>query len=98
MPTTELTDHYSRRFNKNFEDLRNHVFSTGGLVESQLPQAIKTITDLERIGDGAERIGFLTSRRATMGRPIGEHVIYMVQGRDVRHTAAPGATDTDYRE
>lgn len=48
---------------------------------------IKTITDLERIGDEAEKIGFLASRLATMTRPpnnyrelkqLGKHVGQMV--------------------
>ncbi|MFK8052763.1 MAG: phosphate signaling complex protein PhoU [Woeseiaceae bacterium] len=49
---------------------------------------IKTITDLERIGDEAEKIGFLASKLATMDRPrgsyrelksMGSHVKRMVQ-------------------
>jgi phosphate transport system protein len=225
MEASDLTDHISRRFNKDIEDLRNAVLSMGGLVESQLSLAItaivsgdselglqvakddykvnnfevdideecgrilatrgptagdlrlivaiiKTITDLERIGDEAEKIGFLASKLAAMDRPpdsyrelktlgmnafarldveeawevvredervdeeyeaiqrqcitfmmedprsikrvmnvtwcarslerIGDHakniceyVIYMVQGRDVRHTGIPESIETE---
>jgi phosphate transport system protein len=117
MEASNFTDHISRRFNKDIEDLRNTVLSMGGLVETQLSKAIaaivsgdselglkvanddykvnnlevdideecsrilatrapaagdlrlivaiiKTITDLERIGDEAEKIGFLASKLA----------------------------------
>lgn len=49
---------------------------------------IKTITDLERIGDEAEKIGFLASRLATMEQPedhyrelknLGSHVRVMLE-------------------
>ena len=141
MEPTGLTDHISRRFNKDIEDLRNNVLAMGGLVESQLSLAItaivtgdsalglqvaeddykvnnlevnideecgrilatraptagdlrlivaiiKTITDLERIGDEAEKIGFLASKLAAMDRPsdsyrelktLGQHVSHMVR-------------------
>lgn len=141
MQTSDLTDHISRRFNEDIEDLRNSVLAMGGLVESQLSKAIvaivsgdselglkvahddykvngmevsideecsrilatrapaagdlrlivaiiKTITDLERIGDEAEKIGFLASRLAAMDRPtdsyrelktLGNHVSHMLR-------------------
>ena len=141
MDASDLTDHISRRFNKDIEDLRNNVLTMGGLVESQLSLAIKaivsgdselglkvahddykvnnlevnideecsrilatrapaagdlrlivaiikTITDLERIGDEAEKIGFLASQLAVMDRPsdsyrelknLGNHVLQMVR-------------------
>lgn len=50
---------------------------------------IKTITDLERVGDEAEKIGFLASKLATMDRPpdsyrelknLGNHVMHMLRG------------------
>ena len=141
MEASELTDHISRRFNKDIEDLRNMVLAMGGLVEKQLSKAItavvrgdselglkvahddykvnnlevsideecsrliatrapaagdlrlivaiiKTITDLERIGDEAEKIGFLASKLAGMDRPsdsyrelknLGTHVSHMLR-------------------
>ena len=141
MEASELTDHISRRFNKDIEDLRNSVLAMGGLVETQLSKAIaavvsgdselglkvakddykvnnlevtideecsrilatrapaagdlrlivaiiKTITDLERIGDEAEKIGFLASKLAAMDRPVdsyrelknlGHHVSHMLR-------------------
>lgn len=141
MQASDLTDHISRRFNKDLEDLRNMVLSMGGLVETQLSRAIaaivsgdselglkvanddykvnnfevsideecsrilatrapaagdlrlivaiiKTITDLERIGDEAEKIGFLASKLAAMDRPtdsyrelknLGNHVSHMLR-------------------
>ena len=141
MEASDLSDHISRRYNKDIEELRNSVLSMGGLVETQLSKAIaaivsgdselglkvanddykvnnlevsideecgrllatrapaagdlrlivaiiKTITDLERIGDEAEKIGFLASRLAAMDRPadsyrelktLGNHVSHMLR-------------------
>jgi len=141
MEASDLNDHISRRYNKDIEDLRSSVLAMGGLVESQLSQAIsaivsgdselglqvarddyqvnnlevnideecgrilatrapaasdlrlivaiiKTITDLERIGDEAEKIGFLASKLAAMDRPpdsyrelktLGNHVSHMLR-------------------
>ncbi len=141
MEAQGLSEHISRRFNKDIEDLRNRVLAMGGLVESQLTRAIsaivsgdselglqvahddvkvnemevgideecsrilatraptardlrlivaiiKTITDLERIGDEAEKIGFLASKLASMDRPtdsyrelknLGNHVAHMLR-------------------
>ena len=141
MEASNFSDHISRRFNKDIEDLRNTVLSMGGLVETQLSLAIaaivsgdselglkvakddykvnnlevdideecsrilatrapaagdlrlivaiiKTITDLERIGDEAEKIGFLASKLAGMDRPadsyrelknLGSHVSHMLR-------------------
>ncbi len=141
MEASDITDHISRRFNKDLEDLRNSVLNMGGLVEQQLSSAIaaivsgdselglqvanddykvnqlevnideecsrilatrspaagdlrlivaiiKTITDLERVGDEAEKIGFLASKLAAMDRPsdsyrelknLGNHVLQMLR-------------------
>ena len=43
MQTSDLTGHISQRFNKDLEDLRNNVLKMGGLVETQLSQAIVAI-------------------------------------------------------
>jgi phosphate transport system protein len=141
MQASDFTDHISRSFNQDIEDLRNQVLTMGGLVESQLSKAIaaivsgdselglkvanddykvnelevsideecsrilatrapaagdlrlivaiiKTITDLERVGDEAEKIGFLASKLAAMDRPsdsyrelktLGTHVLHMLR-------------------
>jgi phosphate transport system protein len=135
---SDLNDHISRRYNRDIEDLRSSVLAMGGLVESQLSQAIaaivsgdselglqvakddykvnnlevnideecgrilatrapaagdlrlivaiiKTITDLERIGDEAEKIGFLASKLATMDRPVGSYRELKTLGNHVLH-------------
>ena len=43
MQASEFTDHISKRFNKDIEDLRNHVLTMGGLVEAQLARAISAM-------------------------------------------------------
>ena len=126
MDTADFSQHISRRFNEELENLRNSVLRMGGLVEEQLERAvtaitegdselglmvarddykvnhlevtvdeecsrilatrsptaidlrlivavIKTITDLERIGDEAEKIGFLASRLASVERPANNY-------------------------
>ncbi len=45
---------------------------------------IKTITDLERIGDEAEKIGFLASQLAAMDRPAGSYRELKSLGKHVR--------------
>ncbi|MFT5063633.1 MAG: phosphate transport system protein [Gammaproteobacteria bacterium] len=122
MDNINLSDHISQRFNKELEDVRNHVLAMGGLVESQLSNAIialvkgdsklgditarndyqvnahevsideecsrilarrqptatdlrlvvaviKTITDLERVGDEAKKIAKMASSLADKDRP-----------------------------
>jgi len=140
MESELFTQHISRKFNTELENLRTLVSNMGGLVEQQLGQAveaivsadselglevarrdvevnrmevkideecnrllatrspaaadlrlivavIKAITDLERIGDEAERIGILAARLATHAHPnnrydelnsLSEHVLEMV--------------------
>lgn len=156
MQASDITDHISRRFNKDLEELRNMVLTMGGLVETQLSKAIaaivngdselglkvasddykvnrlevniddecsrilatrapaagdlrlivaiiKTITDLERVGDEAEKIGFLASKLAGMDRPddsyrelknLGNHVLQML--RDAMNAFARLEVDASY--
>lgn len=65
---------------------------------------IKTITDLERIGDEAEKIGFLASKLAAMDRPsdsyrelktLGNHVAVML--RDAMNAFARLDVDESFR-
>ena len=46
---------------------------------------IKTITDLERIGDEAEKIGFLASKLAQMDRPTDSYRELNMLGKQVSH-------------
>src|SRR5258708_32990457 len=50
---------------------------------------IKTITDLERIGDEGEKIGYIASRLATMERPPDKY-------REVKHLCRQGAHMVHY--
>lgn len=49
MDNTSIGHHISGQFNKELEDIRNHVLTMGGLVEEQIELAIKAFTssDLE---------------------------------------------------
>ncbi len=122
MEVESISQHTSRRFNKDLAGIHNLVLNMGGLVEDQFDRAIaaiaqadselglgvvesdrqvnemeirideecrrvlatrapaagdlrlivaamKTITDLERIGDETEKLGLLASRLATVKRP-----------------------------
>lgn len=142
MEHTNMTQHISRRYNQELEDIRNRVLAMGGLVEQQLLDAmtalekldgslaeqvverdhevnamevaideecnlvlarrqpaasdlrlvvavIKTITDLERIGDEAERIARMVgsmveadgaNRLFTQIHSLGQHVRRMLRG------------------
>jgi phosphate transport system protein len=44
MDNTNIGHHISEQFNKELEDIRNHVLTMGGLVEEQIEQAIKAFT------------------------------------------------------
>jgi phosphate transport system protein len=131
MDKLNLGHHISQKFNQELEDIRNQVLAMGGLVEEQIGDAlramtegdselgqqvehndykvnsmevlideecrrilarrqptasdlrlvvaiVKTITDLERIGDEAEKIGRLAVRLAEVERPTSSY-------REVEH-------------
>lgn len=142
MDKLAITQHISRQFNAELEDVRQRVLAMGGLVEQQIADAVtalienkgdlgeavaagdkrvnsfeiaideecsrilarrqptasdlrlvvaisKTITDLERIGDEAERIGRMAMHLAAEDAPkgahaavehLGKHVLAMVTG------------------
>jgi phosphate transport system protein len=44
MDSTNIGHHISGQFNKELEDIRNHVLTMGGLVEEQIEQSIKAFT------------------------------------------------------
>lgn len=48
MSNTSIGHHISEQFNKEIEDIRNHVLTMGGMVEEQLELAIKAITSLDQ--------------------------------------------------
>ena len=44
MDSTHISQHISGQFNKELEDIRNHVLTMGGMVEEQIELAIKAFT------------------------------------------------------
>ncbi|MGH8528756.1 MAG: phosphate signaling complex protein PhoU [Nevskiales bacterium] len=136
MDKPAITQHISRQFNAELEDVRQRVLAMGGLVEQQIADAVtalienkgdlgeavaagdkrvnsfeiaideecsrilarrqptasdlrlvvaisKTITDLERIGDEAERIGRMAMHLATEDAPKGAHAAVEHLGKHV---------------
>lgn len=47
MDSTNIGHHISGQYNKELEDIRNHVLTMGGLVEEQIEQAIKAFTSAD---------------------------------------------------
>lgn len=137
MESEQFSQHISRRFNEELENLRSEVLRMGGLVEQQLDSAIeaitvgdsemglqvakqdylvnqmevsideecsrvlatrgpaaadlrlivaiiKTITDLERIGDEAQRLGYLASSLAGQEQPQGHYSELRALGEHVQ--------------
>lgn len=54
MDKSDLTHHYSQRFNTDLEQIRSRVLEMGGLVEQQLGMAIKALNQGE--SDAAETV------------------------------------------
>ncbi|MCB1775052.1 MAG: phosphate signaling complex protein PhoU [Gammaproteobacteria bacterium] len=54
MDKSDLTHHYSQRFNSDLEHIRSRVLEMGGLVEQQLGMAIKALNQGE--SDAAETV------------------------------------------
>lgn len=48
MNNTSIGHHISEQYNKEIEDIRNHVLTMGGMVEEQLELAINAITTLDQ--------------------------------------------------
>ncbi|MDE2070965.1 MAG: phosphate signaling complex protein PhoU, partial [Gammaproteobacteria bacterium] len=137
MDKLNLTQHISQKFNEELESVRNRVLAMGGLVEQQMADAlraltegdselgrsieqqdfkvnqmevaideectrilarrqpaasdlrlilaiIKTITDLERVGDEAEKIGRLAARLCETERPGERYVALQHLGTHVQ--------------
>jgi phosphate transport system protein len=84
-------DYKVNNFEVSIDEECSRVLATRAPAASDLRlivAIIKTITDLERIGDEAEKIGFLASRLAAMDRPtdsyrelknLGNHVSHMLR-------------------
>src|SRR3990170_2093159 len=98
-----MAEHTSKQFDAELEAVRSRVLQMGGLVEEQIIRAmealvavdlrllitvIKTITDLERVGDEAAKIGRMaklihTAERQHMPRmdlsPVAERALAMLR-------------------
>ncbi|MEL7310591.1 MAG: phosphate signaling complex protein PhoU [Pseudomonadota bacterium] len=79
-------DYKVNRFEVAIDEECSRILATRGPTASDLRlivAIVKTITDLERIGDEAEKIGFLASKLATMDRPAGSYSELKTMGNQV---------------
>lgn len=79
-------DYKVNRFEVAIDEECSRILATRGPTASDLRlivAIVKTITDLERIGDEAEKIGFLASKLATMDRPAGSYCELKTIGNQV---------------
>lgn len=84
-------DYMVNKLEVNIDEECSRILATRAPAASDLRlivAIIKTITDLERVGDEAEKIGFLASQLAVMDRPadsyrelknLGNHVLQMLR-------------------
>ena len=80
-------DYKVNRYEVNIDEECSRILATRSPAASDLRlivAIIKTITDLERIGDEAEKIGFLASRLAGMDRPADSYRELKNMGNHVR--------------
>ncbi|MEM6817978.1 MAG: phosphate signaling complex protein PhoU [Pseudomonadota bacterium] len=80
-------DYKVNSFEVSIDEECSRILATRGPTASDLRLIIaivKTITDLERIGDEAEKIGFLASKLANMDRPAGSYSELRTMGNLVR--------------
>ncbi|MEL6199223.1 MAG: phosphate signaling complex protein PhoU [Pseudomonadota bacterium] len=84
-------DYKVNRFEVSIDEACSRIIATRAPAASDLRlimAIIKTITDLERIGDEAEKIGFLASRLANMDRPSDSYRELKTLGAHVRRMVA----------
>ncbi|MEL6949316.1 MAG: phosphate signaling complex protein PhoU [Pseudomonadota bacterium] len=84
-------DYKVNRFEVTIDEACSRIIATRAPAASDLRlimAIIKTITDLERIGDEAEKIGFLASRLANMDRPSDSYRELKTLGAHVRRMVA----------
>ena len=79
-------DYKVNRFEVAIDEECSRILATRGPTASDLRlivAIVKTITDLERVGDEAEKIGFLASKLANMDRPSGSYAELKMLGAQV---------------